>query len=253
MLPTELGDEPVNNTETDISGANQIRHNTANIGIGRIEALKGRNDQFGLTVDLLAASLRLHNIRNRGEYVRHSEGRRQVALKLCFYNYLIGMQHDPSVSLLAQGSGKIVAMSGGGSTVADPYGNAVAAALSAALSSPSSTQIPVVVNNSVSRAAASALVPTVAVRTPEEIHLTKTGISLKGNETGHFLIDKLSSGAIDPASKPTHNATAATEYDTGALTTPAGKKAILENITKALDNITAGKRNIPIQVKVSTG
>lgn len=158
------------------------------------------------------------------------------------------MQHDPSVSLLAQGSGKIVAMSGGGST-ANPYDTAVGIALAAALSGTSLIPTGIGVNASVGTAAAAGS----AAPTSEEIHLKETGISLKGNERSHFLLDKLTGSVINPASKPAHNATAATEYNTSALTTPAGKKTMIENIKKALDKITTDSVSIPIQVKVSTG
>ena len=57
ILPTEFRDEPVNDAETDLCGTDQIRHDLCDIGIRRIESLERRNDQLGLTVDLLATGL----------------------------------------------------------------------------------------------------------------------------------------------------------------------------------------------------
>ena len=84
MLPTELGYEPVNNAEANIGRTDQIRHDIRNVWIGRIEALKRCDDQFGLTINLLATSLRIGNVQNRGQYIGHSEGRKRGRLKFMF-------------------------------------------------------------------------------------------------------------------------------------------------------------------------
>ena len=78
VLAAVLGHEPVDDAKANICVTRQVRHDLGYIGIRGIKALKGGDNQLGLTVDFLATSLRVRRV-GGGVHVYSVRGGRNLS------------------------------------------------------------------------------------------------------------------------------------------------------------------------------